>query len=78
MIRLQPHGRNQVEDVRQIPYDLVKELTVALGIVLVLVTVLALLFSSPDLPSAFAHSADRVSANSSFLNERTLSLRAAR
>jgi hypothetical protein len=52
MIRLRPDRRNEVEAVRQVPYDLVKELAIALGVVLVAVTLLALRFSSPDLPAA--------------------------
>ncbi|HET9848862.1 MAG TPA: hypothetical protein VFR68_09950 [Candidatus Dormibacteraeota bacterium] len=52
MIRLQPTPDRDVEGVRQVPYDLVKELAIALGVVLVLITVLAIRLSSPDLPSA--------------------------
>jgi hypothetical protein len=38
------------QGVRQAPYDLVKELLVAIGVVTVLVVVLAAIFSSPDYP----------------------------
>jgi hypothetical protein len=37
--------------VRMVPYDLVKELTVALGVVAVIVLVLSAVLSSPDVPS---------------------------
>jgi hypothetical protein len=52
MIRLHPHPQTGAEDVRQVPYDLVKELAIALGVILVVITVLAVRFSSPDLPAA--------------------------
>ena len=41
--------------VRLVPYDLVKELTIALGLVLVLVLVLATALSSPDVPPLTIH-----------------------
>jgi hypothetical protein len=52
MIRLRPTPHRDVDAVRQVPYDLVKELAIALGVVLILIAVLAVRFSSPDLPSA--------------------------
>ncbi|HYA00247.1 MAG TPA: hypothetical protein VEK76_07830 [Candidatus Binatia bacterium] len=44
--------RRYYDGVRTIPYDLVKELAIALGAVLVIVVALSAVLSSPDVPSA--------------------------
>jgi hypothetical protein len=43
--------RNYYRGVRMVPYDLVKELLVALGVVAVIVVVLSAVLSSPDVPA---------------------------
>jgi hypothetical protein len=60
---MKPMGATQEEyyrGVRMVPYDLVKELAIALGVVGVLGLVLAAVFSSPDVPqvtiATWAHS----------------------
>ncbi len=51
---MKPMGATQEEyyrGVRMVPYDLVKELTIALGVIGVVVLVVAALLSSPNVPS---------------------------
>jgi hypothetical protein len=53
MKQIKPMGATQEEyyrGVRMVPYDLVKELAIALGAILVLVLVLSAFLSSPDVP----------------------------
>ena len=50
MTRRQVSQEEYYAGVRMVPYDLLKELTIALGVILVLMLALAAAFSSPDVP----------------------------